>query len=731
MAGSRAALGRRRAAADDTGVEDLLDDLASLGVETAPHVAAELHRELGGDGPTIREVASTLTPAQRAGSRALPEPLPCVPPISAVYSQLSLTVEDHETLLLASLSTDSSVGTLLAAAGRSPADLLTSSLSAHLLVAAGRFAWRDPRFRVWMLGTSPAERQNAAHERLSVVHALQGDEVRAAWHRARAALVKRPETVAVLLPVARRLSEDGELDSAFRVATEVFDHAGGEEADAARLIAGTAALGSGRVEDAVDWLGSLFSSASAASTEEAMAGLILAETLAAGVLPMQDPAERRPRGGDERAWTSWGRAAAMAAVLCAERQAIPAMRTWLQEAREADVRAQADGAIRDPAVALCWLLSREGRVSEEAPATMSQSIASAVGAALDGDVEGGLEMLAVSDAMPPQISDPFLAGTEQSPLSAAYRAVTEVLLRIWQGDIATARERLLHAAARWPVALPYAGLGAHLARRLDLAVHGRPAGLSLSLTASLPPGIRLDSQVDLAIEAYLAGAVEDAADHARIWHDRGAPAPVLTDGGIDEVGPHMANDDAVEPGEAARARLLCHRIRGTVPAAWQHEYADIAEQSRQIRSPFRRGRVEALLGTTCVIRGDRAAGRRHLRMARRLFADAGADAWRISVEARLARLGDRLGDACSAAPASASALDPLAACRAAWSDVLTQRELQVAMLIVGGAANREIAERLDLSIRTVEVHAGHVFGKLDVRGRVELTVLAHRTNQHI
>ncbi|MBQ3359962.1 MAG: DNA-binding response regulator, partial [Microbacterium sp.] len=34
-----------------------------------------------------------------------------------------------------------------------------------------------------------------------------------------------------------------------------------------------------------------------------------------------------------------------------------------------------------------------------------------------------------------------------------------------------------------------------------------------------------------------------------------------------------------------------------------------------------------------------------------------------------------------------------------------------------------------VSVRTVEVHIGRAFAKLGVRSRVELTVLAHRTNQ--
>ncbi|GMA92242.1 response regulator transcription factor [Homoserinibacter gongjuensis] len=50
----------------------------------------------------------------------------------------------------------------------------------------------------------------------------------------------------------------------------------------------------------------------------------------------------------------------------------------------------------------------------------------------------------------------------------------------------------------------------------------------------------------------------------------------------------------------------------------------------------------------------------------------------------------------------------------------------MALLVIEGASNREIAERLYLSVRTVEVHVGRILAKLEVRSRVELTVLAHR-----
>ena len=51
---------------------------------------------------------------------------------------------------------------------------------------------------------------------------------------------------------------------------------------------------------------------------------------------------------------------------------------------------------------------------------------------------------------------------------------------------------------------------------------------------------------------------------------------------------------------------------------------------------------------------------------------------------------------------------------------LSSRELQIAELIVKGSTNKDIAEKLSISVRTVEVHRAHVFEKLNVKNAIEL-----------
>jgi DNA-binding CsgD family transcriptional regulator len=59
---------------------------------------------------------------------------------------------------------------------------------------------------------------------------------------------------------------------------------------------------------------------------------------------------------------------------------------------------------------------------------------------------------------------------------------------------------------------------------------------------------------------------------------------------------------------------------------------------------------------------------------------------------------------------------------------LSARELDVLHLIAAGQANRDIADSLFLSVRTVTTHIGHIFDKLDVKSRTAAVAEARRQN---
>ena len=56
-------------------------------------------------------------------------------------------------------------------------------------------------------------------------------------------------------------------------------------------------------------------------------------------------------------------------------------------------------------------------------------------------------------------------------------------------------------------------------------------------------------------------------------------------------------------------------------------------------------------------------------------------------------------------------------------DELTERERDVMRLVVAGLPNKLIADQLDISVRTVEVHRSRVFEKMEVKSAVELANL--------
>lgn len=230
--------------------------------------------------------------------------------------------------------------------------------------------------------------------------------------------------------------------------------------------------------------------------------------------------------------------------------------------------------------------------------------------------------------------------------------------------------------------------------------------------------------------------------------------------------------------DARLASELRHRMRCVDRAGFEADHTAVVELARSIVSPYERARTELMLARTCAAFGASDLAERHLVAAEHLFGDCGAIGWLQAVAAEREAQGGRTPDGPDAdtlesprigsdavehwesgapdpgrssspiagahaqgAPRSPSVPSPRAAppapapapqtwdledCRSAWAQVLTERELEVAMLVVEGISNRDAAARLFVSVRTVEVHVGRVFSKLAVHSRVELAVLAHR-----
>jgi DNA-binding CsgD family transcriptional regulator len=120
----------------------------------------------------------------------------------------------------------------------------------------------------------------------------------------------------------------------------------------------------------------------------------------------------------------------------------------------------------------------------------------------------------------------------------------------------------------------------------------------------------------------------------------------------------------------------------------------------RLDAPYEAARVRVLIAHACRALGDDEAAGLEIAAARAVFE-------RLGAQPDLARL-----DA------------PHARFPAPSKPVLTARELHVLRLISTGRTNREIAEELSLSERTIDRHVTNILNKLNVRSRTAATTYA-------
>jgi predicted ATPase/DNA-binding CsgD family transcriptional regulator len=102
---------------------------------------------------------------------------------------------------------------------------------------------------------------------------------------------------------------------------------------------------------------------------------------------------------------------------------------------------------------------------------------------------------------------------------------------------------------------------------------------------------------------------------------------------------------------------------------------------------------------------------------------SGADACRQALGEERFEAARRRGLSLSVSEAIALARsEPSAPSVRAPANPLTRRELEIAGLVTEGLGNREIAERLVLSKRTVDAHIEHIFAKLGFSSRAQIAV---------
>ena len=148
---------------------------------------------------------------------------------------------------------------------------------------------------------------------------------------------------------------------------------------------------------------------------------------------------------------------------------------------------------------------------------------------------------------------------------------------------------------------------------------------------------------------------------------------------------------------AARCRALISAAHGQLDDALG-EVSGSVGMLEDFGQPFELARSLLVQGVIQRRANRRRDARQSLNAALDIFATLGASDWAAKAEAEVRRIGGRT----------------------AGGDELTDTERQVAEHVALGLRNREVAERLYMSVRTVEANLSRVYAKLGVRSRTEL-----------
>ena len=241
----------------------------------------------------------------------------------------------------------------------------------------------------------------------------------------------------------------------------------------------------------------------------------------------------------------------------------------------------------------------------------------------------------------------------------------------------------------------------------------------------------IDSTAALAYVAAAEGADDEAAEHCRrllerwddtedhhysIWGLHWAAGFLARRG--DRAGAHVCAEAltriASTTGHPYALAALAHAIgetallEGDVDTAAE-QLSRAVEIHRGLDVPFERAQVELRAGVALAAAGEREPALERLRDAYRTARKLGARPLAAEAAREVAALGE--------------SVQPPRERRAAG---LTRRELEVVRLIAVGRTNRDVAQELFLSPRTVDMHVRNILRKLDCHSRVEA---AHRADE--
>jgi len=279
--------------------------------------------------------------------------------------------------------------------------------------------------------------------------------------------------------------------------------------------------------------------------------------------------------------------------------------------------------------------------------------------------------------------------TDQPVATARLLAVT-ALTDALQGRLAEAREKAEESLRRMTE------LGQPALVRADaravIAFVELSGGNAAATVAELAP-LREELRTAGIREPGAFRIEADLAEALVLCGDTAAAGRVVAD--LEEQGARLGRASALATG--ARCRGMLHAAEGDLDGAIASLERSLREHERY-PAPFERGRSLLALGQVQRRSKRKRQARDSLNEAMEIFEGLGAPVWAERTRAELARIGGR----------------------ARGTTGLTPTEQRVADLAADGKTNREIADGLFLSVKTVEANLSRVYRKLGVRSRTEL-----------
>jgi DNA-binding CsgD family transcriptional regulator len=191
-----------------------------------------------------------------------------------------------------------------------------------------------------------------------------------------------------------------------------------------------------------------------------------------------------------------------------------------------------------------------------------------------------------------------------------------------------------------------------------------------------------------------------------------SPAPELIDAWI-RLGRfpearQLADEFSVAADAKGQPWSIARSLRGQGLVAGDDRFASIFEEALRQHAgtpdAFEHARTQLAYGERLRRARDRRLAREQLRAALQVLESLDARPWADRARAELAATGETL-----------RRRDPTTI------DELTPQELQIALLLADGKTTREAAAAMFLSPKTIEYHLRHVYLKLDIHSREELT----------